>query len=224
MNEFLSRERLKKAPAKLDGWRASTRSHPDFLAIERQPKNEARRAKKTEPHIMYGPFPCVFERALATSCASRAANAGVEFPTQFAEIEASRASYYSMLTYAVPVDRVNEDGCRVYLSSMLWPGWLLLSAPKRRIGFQRLHVLSRTPVHRRWRALVLSSAFAAAAMAVAATKRSISNCRSLADGWRLSTVGWPVRALLYSASAGGVRLDSHGCGGQLRPPLHFRSL
>jgi hypothetical protein len=59
-------------------------------------------------------------------------------------------------------------------------------------------------------------------MAVAATKRSISNCRSLADGWRLSTVGWPVRALLYSASAGGVRLDSHGCGGQLRPPLHFR--
>ena len=33
----------------------------------------------------------------------------------------------------------NEDGCRVYLSSMLWPGWLLLSAPKQRIGFQRLH-------------------------------------------------------------------------------------
>ena len=80
----------------------------------------------------------------------------------------------------------NEDGCRVYLSSMLWPGWLLLSAPKWRIGFQRLHGLSRTTVHRRWRTLVPSSAFPAAAVAGATAKRSTSDCWPLADGWRLS--------------------------------------
>jgi hypothetical protein len=80
----------------------------------------------------------------------------------------------------------SEDGCRVYLSSMSWPGWLLLSASKRRIGFQHLRGLSRTAVHRRWRTIVPSSSFPVAAVAGAATKRSISDCRPLADGWRLS--------------------------------------
>ena len=122
----------------------------------------------------------------------------------------ARASYYSMLTYAVPIDRLNEDGCRVYLSSMLWPGWLLLSAPKRRIGFQCLHGLSRTPVHRRWRTLVPSSAFPAAAVAVATTKRSMPYCRSLADGWRLS--GLLAQRSHESGPGVGIRAGAHRPG------------
>ena len=119
----------------------------------------------------------------------------------------ARASYYSMLTYAVPVDRLNEDGRRVYLSSMLWPGWLLLSAPKRRIGFQRLHGLSRTSVHRRWRTSVPSSPFPVAAVAVATTKRSIPDCWPLADGWRLS--GLLGQRSDESGPGMGVRAGAH---------------
>ena len=104
----------------------------------------------------------------------------------------------------------NEDGCRVYLSSMLWPGWLLLSAPKRRIGFQRLHGLSRTSVHRRWRTFVPSPAFTTAAVAVATTKRSMPYCRSLADGWRLS--GLLAQRSHESGPGVGIRAGAHRPG------------
>jgi hypothetical protein len=106
---------------------------------------------------------------------------GVEFSTEPAEMEGVEGFLLVDADVCCSRRHTNEDGCRVYLSSMLWPGWLLLSAPKQRIGFQRLHGLSRTPVHRRWRTIVPASTFPAAAVAGATTKRSISDCRPLAD-------------------------------------------
>ena len=136
---------------------------------------------------------------------------GVEFSTEPSQIGASRASYYSMLTYVVPVDIPTRMDAVSNLSSMLWPGWLLLSAPKWRIGFQRLHGLSRTPVHRRWRTIVPSSTFPAAAVAGATTKRSISDCWPLADGGRLS--GLLGQRSHESGPGMGIRAGAHGPGG-----------